>query len=857
MAGLLLILALLAPADRYATALEAYREGRWVEAAAVLEQAIADGKNDVGYYDLLGWVRLREAQLGKAEAAFRRALQQAPGDIDALKGLGLTQRRQGDLLAARTTWRLAVGRVADDTELNGWLDALEAMVLEESRPRPPLQSGATQVIARASAAYLEFRTADGWQPLFIKGVNLGTALPGSFPAEFPDDERLYARWFSQMHELGANVVRLYTLHPPSLYRALAAHNREHPNNRLWLIQGVWTELPPEHDYLDGEFDKGFRDEIRRVIDAIHGNLRLPVRPGHAGGVYDMDLSQDVLAWLLGREWEPFSVDAFNRKYPQRGGFKGRFITTRPGSTPIEAWLASTLETAAEHENDHYRMQRPLGYTSWPTLDPLVHPTEATVAEEMAIRKRLGALPDEIIKEYDNDLCQVDATRIASTADHAPGIYASYHAYPYYPDFMIADSGYAEAQDAQGVARYLGYLRDLRRHHGDQPVIIAELGVPSSRGIAHLQPEGQHHGGHDEVSQGEVDLRLMQNIHEAGLAGGILFAWIDEWFKRNWIVMNYESPTVRNPLWLNALDAEQNYGLIAALPGADGPTIVLDGKTDDWEAVPIHQQGGDVESFSLRLTSDEAYLYALVEMQTEISLDNPDRELWLAIDTYASQLGSSYLPHPARLKAEAGFEFLLQFKDRENAKLLVDRPYDLFSQRNRRPYRSVANSRGDFVEIAVFTNRDRYGRDGAFYPAQGYSRSVLRHGVTTQSSPAYNSLSDWFLSKDGKTLELRLPWGLLNVTDPSSHRVVHEQQGNDGIVETLETAGFRFQLTWIEGPFKRKRTLTAVPEQGATLDRFPIYRWPGWEQPTYHLRPKKSFGIVQEGWADLTTEPLSP
>jgi len=52
---------------------------------------------------------------------------------------------------------------------------------------------------------------------------------------------------------------------------------------------------------------------------------------------------------------------------------------------------------------------------------------------------------------------------------------------------------------------------------------------------------------------------------------------DEWFKRNWLVMNYEVPPERTTLWHNALDPEQNYGLLAAAPGREGPVIRVDGR----------------------------------------------------------------------------------------------------------------------------------------------------------------------------------------------------------------------------------------------------------------------------------------
>jgi len=71
-----------------------------------------------------------------------------------------------------------------------------------------------------------------------------------------------------------------------------------------------------------------------------------------------------------------------------------------GARPFEAWLASICETAAEYEDRQYRWQHPVGYVSWPTLDPLHHPTEATAAEETAIRRHRGEKLSEPILEYD-------------------------------------------------------------------------------------------------------------------------------------------------------------------------------------------------------------------------------------------------------------------------------------------------------------------------------------------------------------------------------------------------------------------------------------------------------------------------
>jgi tetratricopeptide (TPR) repeat protein len=862
--------------DSYQRAVEMYRRGEIAEAAQLLQTLADTGNAKVGEWSLLGWCRLRLNEVDAAEVAFEAALsgdgaavepqvglgfvdlrrghsasardrlsgvtRSTPSYAEAWKGLGLAYQQLNELKAARGAFQKAVELAPTDREARGFLEQNLSQVVEERRPRAAIErSTAPRFDARAGDAQFQVMRGDQFEPIFIKGINLGTALPGKFPAEFPDDPKLYREWFDLIGEAGFNALRLYTLHPPSLYEALHRHNLERPTQKLWLIQGVWTELPPEDDFAAASFEGAFRDEIRRVIDALHGNLELPARPGHANGIYRKDVSSDVLSLAIRREWEPFSVDAYNQKYPNQKSFQGRYVQTE-GRYPIEAWLASICETAIEHSTEYYGVQYPVGFTSWPTLDPIEHPTEATVEEEMVFRDAKGEQLYEEIKEYDNDLVQLDTMRLHETDAFKAGLFAVYHAYPYYPEFMVLDPDYAKVRDDQGVSRYLGYLQALKKHHGDQPVLIGEFGVPTSRGIAHLHPEGQHHGGHSSQQQGEINARLMRNVADAGLAGGAIFAWIDEWFKRNWIVMNYESPTERNRLWLNALDAEQNYGLMGAYPGADRWKVVLDGEHDDWATVaPTYR--GDGELRSLRVTSDEAYLYLAIERASSAS------RLMLGLDSYDAKRGSHRFPSPVDVESAIGMEFLLELGDRESGRLLVDRPYDLFSNRLRRPYQSRSNRLGDFVEIVTYTNRDRYARDGTYYEAKGYSRSKLRYGSLDPKSSEFNDLADWFMSEDGRRIEVRLPWGLLNVADPSSLRIIHETDSREGVVQTAATDGFRFHLLALD---ERGRVRARLPQKDL-IENYPTFRWSGWEQPTYRLELKPSYFIMQKALAELPAQ----
>ena len=310
--------------------------------------------------------------------------------------------------------------------------------------------------------------------------------------------------------------------------------------------------------------------MERVVDLLHGRADLPARPGHAAGSYRADVSRWTVAIILGREWEPGPVEAFDAAHPALATYAGRFVRAE-GATATERFMAGAMEHFLAYEHDRYAAQRPMAFTNWPTLDPLHHPTESTRAEE-ATPPQGAAPPGEEIRGVRQRRGLASTWSASPTARSCQaGLFASYHAYPYYPDFLNLEPGYAAGRDARGAEP----LRRLPRrrssgHHQRHAVVVSEVGVPSSRLVAHWQPQGLTHGGQDERAQGEQDARLLRDVHQAGCAGAVLFAWIDEWFKKNWLVIEFEEPLERKPLWYNALDAEENYGLIGYRPGRERP-----------------------------------------------------------------------------------------------------------------------------------------------------------------------------------------------------------------------------------------------------------------------------------------------
>jgi hypothetical protein len=788
---------------------------------------------DAGVKNALGWCVYRTGDFEGASRAFAAALKLQPGSVDAELGLAYAEMQQGRILPARAGFREVLRRRPDDGDARRGLSlaALRAPV-EELRLRKDADRARPMAVpARARDDYLEVLGPDGvYAPMFVKGVNLGSALPGKFPTEHPRDVAVYLGWLDTIADLGGNVVRVYTLMPPEFYRALATHNALRDARKLWLIQGVWAELPERGDFAEPGYVAEFHSEIERVVDAIHGDLVSPARPGHAHGIYDADASSSLLAFVIGREWEPFAVQAFNARH-QTTSYAGRYFRAE-AVPPMEAWVAGLCDHTAGYEARRYRMLHPVTFANWPTLDPLRHETESNRDEEDAWRGRYRIPYPEAYRDppWENDRVALDATKIVPTTEMRAGFFAAYHIYPNYPDFLNLEPGYAG-----GDSRYARYLEDLKRYHGRQPVLVAEFGISTSRGVAHVQPEGWDHGGHDERRQGELLARMLGAIHEERYAGGIVFELMDEWFKGTWSVAPLSIPAERRRLWFNAESPEQSYGLIAHRPAAP---VRVDGDPSDWAGGAYTVTADRVRSAwgtlrETRLAADEGYLYVLI--RTGGGPGGPDWEraaYRIAIDTYDAARGATRLPEPGPATIPTGAEFLVDIAGPGRSDVKVVASYEPYAVVAGLPASSpVASSSPDsaFVPLTMETNRERFGRDGTRYPAIRVDRGALRFG-----SIDFDTRTDVALGESTGTIELRIPWALLNVTDPSSRRVLHQETPQDPPAGTVITPGFRVYVLAVDPSRADRKPLSRLPAAGETA---PLFTWPAWEAPRYRTEPK--------------------
>ena len=158
-------------------------------------------------------------------------------------------------------------------------------VTSDWAPQPQSADGLTY-IAHTQGDKLLLST-EGGAVDFVPGVNVGSTIPGTQPGELAVSGDEYARWFAQMSSMGLRAVRVYTILPPVFYEQLAAFNQAHPQQPLYLIQGVWI---PEDQFLSSQdlftpaVHDGFKQEISDAVAAVHGTLhRGPSARGWPGG----------------------------------------------------------------------------------------------------------------------------------------------------------------------------------------------------------------------------------------------------------------------------------------------------------------------------------------------------------------------------------------------------------------------------------------------------------------------------------------------------------------------------------------------------------------------------------------------
>ena len=654
-----------------------------------------------------------------------------------------------------------------------------------------------------------YQVKDGEEEaFFVKGVNMGLGKPGYFPGEVAITKEEYKRWFEWIGEMNANTVRVYTVQSPEFYEAFYDYNKSH-NKHLYLLQGIWYDeavLEETSDVFDEKVLEAVYRDIKNLTDIFHGNAVIEKMTGHAGGEYKWDISPYVMGWILGIETDARMIEVANENHPDITAYDGTYFYIQNASA-VEVLWTMMADYATNYEMATYQMQRPISFSNWLTTDILDHPDEPFEKE---------------------DKYELNEQKLEWKEGFEAGVFATYHIYPYYPDFLYCDEKYTNYLDENGeINTYKAYLEDLKAAY-DIPILVGEFGVPASRGKTHESPYSHHDQGHmDETEQSEAILLMLDDIVETGYAGAIVFTWQDEWFKRTWNTMDYSNPD-RRAYWCDVQTSEQHYGIMEFVPSMTGIPVVIDG--NKWEWIEEYEIASN-DTVSLSARTDAAYLYLMIEAK---DIDFDEEELVIPMDITPNSGSKEYEKYRFNWPAD----FVIYIDGKENSRVLVQSYYDIYSYDYveydtdiRADEETLKKDSNIFNPIYLLIERELLlPSSGRTIPLVKFETGKLQYGTTKEISEDYNSLTD-FCYQEG-ILEIRIPWGLIGFRDPSQKEIQHdfrETKGHGGIFIDQITLG-----------------VYGIGEDIESAD----FTWENWDMTNYTERRRKVYYDLQERFGEL-------
>ena len=646
------------------------------------------------------------------------------------------------------------------------------------------------------------------EKFIIKGVNMGAGIPGYFATDYVIDKETYLRWFKYIQEMGANTVRVYTILSPDFYEAFYEYNKDN-SSPLYLLQGVWIDdyvLNSKVDAYDPSFIDNFIKDSKTVVDIIHGRKFALNNNYYSSGFYTKDISKWVIGYILGVEWEDTTVAYTNNKYTDKT-YRGTYVSSTAEASAFEVMLAMVGDSIITYETNKYKTQRLLAFSNWPTTDPFEYNYD--------------------ISKHFRKCATVDVEHLSFSDEFIGGTFASYHVYPYYPDYLnYEEDKSAYVDDTGRINTYYAYLKKLTAHHSI-PVVISEFGVSTGRGMAQEDKNtGYNQGNMTEEEQGKALVDMYHSILSAGCAGGAVFTWQDEWFKRTWNTMQNVDLNF-TPYWSDVQTNEQFFGLLAFDPGNDSSIVYVDGDVSEWTDSDIITNSGNSR---ISMKYDEKYIYFLVN----ITDYDGTSKIYIPIDT--TQNSGSKITNISSNTYDRDIDFLIEIDGKDNSRIYVQEYYDallaMFSDNINTsniylnpPKANTTNF--NQIKLILQTTTIENEADSVLYEV--YETGKLRHGNANPSSDDYDSLADFIIS--GDYIELRVPWQILNFSNPSK-MMIHDDYYKKYGVENMQ-----IDRMYIGAGLSA--------EQLIKLNEVALKGWG--TNVTYHERLKKSYYILKNYW----------
>lgn len=635
---------------------------------------------------------------------------------------------------------------------------------------------------------------NNWEKLKIVGVDLNSTKPGVFPSENMISEEEYSRWINYIYDMGANCIKVPNTMDVSFYNALSKFNKT-KKQPIYLMQGIYFDEKLLKNGKDPEgktASESFKNNIKLAIDSVHGNSYDFKKIGVTKD-YKTDISKYVIGYSLGIEFANHDLiyaEIMNGKYP----YDGKYIYTNKDASSFESYLARMGDYLTSYEFSKYKKQSLISFIGTSPLN-IVNNKDASKNE---------------IKDF------IDIRNIKSTRAFKTGIVASYNIYPSFTNLK-------EYQD--NIDEYFKKIND----HYKIPVIIGEIGIPSSRSGGDFNKDIDK-GYINEKEQGKALVNIYRAIKKSEISGCFIFEFQDGWSSSS---SNTKESKIldRSAYWSDPQTYSQNFGLMAFEPGKINQTPYPDNNLNDWKDNDILNKD---KNLSLSVKSDEKYLYLMVKSQNKLDLKKENIYIDLDITPKSGVNKSTQY----NLKFDKPVDFIIMINDNGNSRVVVHEYYNRFNfNENKTLYKKrpdLINHKPDmdcFSPIYIDIRPKMYVESlNKTLDKISYETGKLIKGNANPNSKNYNSASDYYIGDN--YVEVRIPWGLINFMDPSTKQI-QDDFYKEFKTKPLKIKGINLGVTIKDGD----KTINRLNSKTFNLNE--------WNFPTYHERLKQSYYIVKD------------
>lgn len=656
---------------------------------------------------------------------------------------------------------------------------------------------------------------DGSENEFIiKGVDVSSSMPKHSAMDFAPKKEDYLRWFTQMSQMGANTIRVIHVMDDDFYNALYHYNTKN-EKPLYLLQGISVVDAVNYGEKDAYNDDFFGYLVKNgkmLVDIVHGKRIIPLNGTGGTGEYRKDISDWLLGYLVGTEWSADTIAYTNHHIGYSGTYEGDYFSTTEDANPFEAMLAEVMDIITAYESKKYKMQHPIGFINDPSNDPFEYADSYHLPLDKF--KKVGENAVTYARQL-GKLNQLDAEHIKPTAKMKAGSFAAYRLYQFCPDFYkyLSENqkkAIADLLKKIDVSRsYDGYLDLLGTYHS-MPVISAGYGFSTSRGVL-----SEEYGEPlTEEEQGSRLMEVYQDMIYANWSGGFISSWQDQWERRSWNTA-YAQDLANNMDWKDVQTDGQGYGLMEFTDS----NCEINGTISEWTQKDVVATS-DNRTLSARV--DAEGLCIMVQGENV----KPEIPLYIPIDT--TQESGATESSLEGLTFSRSADFLLCLSGIEESRILVHSRYESVREnfleeisgenpfiqypevddKNFVPIYMVMENK-QMVNTVTYRNRNL-----KWLPQRETGK--LRHGNNDPKSDEYDSQADFCYGEN--CVEVRIPWLLLNVSNPSKmliHKDYYKNYGvklksikqcwlgvSSDITKTIEMQPFR--LKWKR--FKYKESL---------------------------------------------------